>query len=549
MHGSVKFGALLTVILITATGLLYYFSPGRMEAAAEGKGVITGVVKDENGAPLRGVNVVCEGSSVTTNDKGEFSFEGLSEGRHLIKAYKQGYMIGVKDVEVEKDGKASVEIFMKRVKRRIVVATDGTGDYNCDGVNDEYEINAAIESLSRIGGGTVHLKEGNYIIDGSVVLAHNIIFEGEGQDRTYIKLKDWNNREYWGLFVLDRVSNVTVKDFTLDGNKHRQRVSKGIDSDIDGFRTSWSHDIVIQRVKLMNLWTDGFQFVHSDDCVVEDSSVIQAGHDGFMLIYCEKIKVINSYVYASGTGNAGIRLYECSFCLVERNYFNVYGFGILINPQGGVPCGNNVYKYNIMYGNYRDTPAIAIYARGTPIENELFIGNIIVRSVYHGVRLLATEEGGSSIKNVTFINNVIYGAKRSGIILEGKTKSITNILVKNCIIANNGEYGIYGKVTSIYNNVWNNGKGNYEGGAKPGVGDISVDPLFADPTRGDFHLKSEAGRWDPNQKRWVKDSVTSPCIDAGDPSSDFSKEPEPNGGRINMGAYGNTGEASKSLKE
>jgi len=109
MHGSVKFGALLTVILITATGLLYYFSPGSMEAAAEGKGVITGVVKDENGAPLRGVNVVCEGSSVTTNDKGEFSFEGLREGRHLIKAYKQGYMIGVKDVEVEKDGKASVE--------------------------------------------------------------------------------------------------------------------------------------------------------------------------------------------------------------------------------------------------------------------------------------------------------------------------------------------------------------------------------------------------------------------------------------------------------
>ena len=82
-----------------------------------------------------------------------------------------------------------------------------------------------------------------------------------------------------------------------------------------------------------------------------------------------------------------------------------------------------------------------------------------------------------------------------------------------------------------------------------GEGDISADPLFADPKGGDFHLKSRAGRWDPKLRRWVKDEVTSPCIDAGDPRDDFSNEPEPNGGRINMGAYGNTKEASKSEKE
>jgi len=42
------------------------------------------------------------------------------------------------------------------------------------------------------------------------------------------------------------------------------------------------------------------------------------------------------------------------------------------------------------------------------------------------------------------------------------------------------------------------------------------------------------------------DDVTSPCIDAGDPNSPVGDEPEPNGGRINMGAYGGTEEASKS---
>ena len=42
------------------------------------------------------------------------------------------------------------------------------------------------------------------------------------------------------------------------------------------------------------------------------------------------------------------------------------------------------------------------------------------------------------------------------------------------------------------------------------------------------------------------DDVTSPCIDADDPNSHVAFEPFPNGGRINLGAYGGTPEASKS---
>jgi len=65
-------------------------------------------------------------------------------------------------------------------------------------------------------------------------------------------------------------------------------------------------------------------------------------------------------------------------------------------------------------------------------------------------------------------------------------------------------------------------------------------------TDGDYHLKSQAGRWDPNAGSWVQDDVTSPCIDTGDPHSPIGLEPFPNGGIVNMGAYGGTAEASKS---
>jgi hypothetical protein len=80
-----------------------------------------------------------------------------------------------------------------------------------------------------------------------------------------------------------------------------------------------------------------------------------------------------------------------------------------------------------------------------------------------------------------------------------------------------------------------------------GAGNIDVDPCFADANNEDYHLKSEAGRWNPNNQVWVKDEVTSPCIDAGDPMSPIGLEPFPNGGFVNMGAYASTPEASKTF--
>jgi predicted outer membrane repeat protein len=96
-----------------------------------------------------------------------------------------------------------------------------------------------------------------------------------------------------------------------------------------------------------------------------------------------------------------------------------------------------------------------------------------------------------------------------------------------------------------------------------GEGNIDADPCFAAPgywdpnatpgdpnddfwVDGDYHLKSQAGRWDPASQSWVQDDVTSPCIDAGDPTALIGLEPFPNGGTIDMGIYGGTAQASKS---
>jgi hypothetical protein len=105
-------------------------------------------------------------------------------------------------------------------------------------------------------------------------------------------------------------------------------------------------------------------------------------------------------------------------------------------------------------------------------------------------------------------------------------------------------------------------------GGYAGQGNMDMDPRFvqagywadpADPSievgpddpdavwvAGDYHLKSQAGHWDREAETWIPDDVTSPCIDAGNPNGFLGAEPFPNGGFVNLGAYGGTLEASRS---
>ncbi|MCF7958576.1 MAG: hypothetical protein K9M57_09035 [Phycisphaerae bacterium] len=86
-----------------------------------------------------------------------------------------------------------------------------------------------------------------------------------------------------------------------------------------------------------------------------------------------------------------------------------------------------------------------------------------------------------------------------------------------------------------------------------GEGNIRNDPLFADPNSGDFHLRSDVGRYKPGASdpwdtdSWVTDSQASPCIDVGDPNIyPWRENAAFCGGYINMGSHGATPYASLS---
>ena len=76
-----------------------------------------------------------------------------------------------------------------------------------------------------------------------------------------------------------------------------------------------------------------------------------------------------------------------------------------------------------------------------------------------------------------------------------------------------------------------------------GTGNIAaVNPRFVAPAAGDFHLKSIFGHWTAGG--YVADTVNSPALAKGDPDGAVNNNPPRAGNRTELGAYGNSSEAS-----
>lgn len=198
------------------------------------------------------------------------------------------------------------------------------------------------------------------------------------------------------------------------------------------------------------------------------------------------------------------------------------------------------------------------------LTNCTFSGNLAYNGFWSSSGGGINSLGGDTIilTNCTFANN----SAQYGNALCGYNLAPSNIKLINCILWDGGQEMFYSDYYPITISVTcSNIQGGWSG---EGGYNIDADPLFADPgywvdvndpnivvepndpnavwIDGDYHLKSEVGRWNPNSGSWVIDDVTSPCIDAGDPLTPVMYEPHPRGCFINMGAYGGTEEASKS---
>jgi hypothetical protein len=265
----------------------------------------------------------------------------------------------------------------------------------------------------------------------------------------------------------------------------------------------------------------------------------------------------------SGSGG-GVFAWEASptliDCIISRN-LSKEGIG------GGVGCGNNASVtmiHCVITSNTATKCGGGVYANNASAN----LTNCII------TRNTATFWGGGGVMCsysgafITISNCTIWGNSGGyscppgdelwgggGVLCRNSSATVNNTIIRGNESPKGREISVEdpaSRLTIACSNVAGGQAGvNVEGGCTLnwGAGNIEAEPWFGDPNEDDFHLKSEAGRWDPNGQTWVQDEATSPCIDRGDPDSDWSAELWSHGGYVNMGAYGGTSQASMSLSD
>lgn len=244
-----------------------------------------------------------------------------------------------------------------------------------------------------------------------------------------------------------------------------------------------------------------------------------------------------------------------NWAAVVTSYHDSYPSGAGMYNEASSP----ILSGCVISGNYAEGDGSGIYnsGGGPELDNCIIAGNWTADfggGAYN-------QAGNLTLTNCTFFGNIAY--EGNALACDSPQQdSPGNVEMVNCILWDGGNE-IWNNDDSIITITYSNIRGGFSGD-----GNIDSDPLFAqegywvdsydpniivepdDPnaswTDGDYHLRSQAGRWDPNGESWVTDDFTSSCVDAGDPYSPVAFESSPNGGIINMGAFGGMTEASKS---
>ncbi len=264
--------------------------------------------------------------------------------------------------------------------------------------------------------------------------------------------------------------------------------------------------------------------------------------------------VIGNRVY-DNTGT-GIDASEASLVQANDVYSNAAGIAAIGNQYGAF---SGTVLNNLVYANAQDGIVLQA-ANGAQILNN---------TVYQLTGDALLVDGSSSSNSLR--NNILW--VQDGYDIEVASDSQTGFASDYNILyaTGTGKIGLWQNVPRKTLSAWQSTDFTDENS-------IAQDPLFVDPAGPDGNLgyssPTSDGRDDDFHEQslygsdhggslapvlsattglpvaqagtYVIDASQSPAIDRGAPTDSFGNEPAPNGGYVNIGAYGNTNQASKS---
>jgi hypothetical protein len=276
--------------------------------------------------------------------------------------------------------------------------------------------------------------------------------------------------------------------------------------------------------------------------------VLQAGATG------NPIRVIGSTNLLSGGTRIttldrkeyGFRINKTQEIALENLFFSGFTNGVLVNDSENITfsriaCFTNDIGFSI------DAVISTRMSRCSAWNN-----------LNYGLSVLGVQSSVDWNQGILWSNNVsairhLFGSLSvSNSVLGSASATSTLYEIQSALCINRGDFNVFWAngtnllINDRVGSVVYSSVRSWQAARHLDTNSFLVDPLFYDPASGDFHLRSDRGRYMPASSSYEVDGITSWAIDAGALGHAYQQEPAPNGGRLNIGLYGNTAQASLS---
>ncbi|WP_135610697.1 sugar-binding protein [Methanococcoides sp. AM1] len=396
----------------------------------------------------------------------------------------------------------------------VYVSANGNGDYNCDGVRDEVEINAALQYVNdNAEYTTVYLMndggENDFVISDQIEIPDNTILDGDAGVRVKLKagLTEYDFEQMvTGATPTSQVYNsanhIIIRNIIFDADRWNQDnmpISKKDERETISIR---GKDITIYNCRFEDGVGDFIKIGNYGekypDIEIYDNYFGRSGHCGVYVLYTGYTGDNRIWIHDNEFGyvaaNTGVRLDECSGALVENNVFTSYNQGdsaiYLLYRNAGSNTGShdNEIRYNTIYDVREYGVTLAAEVSGGAVDKSETTGNYI----HHNSIRNSIGDGNAGGINVYGYDDVLieyntiangdgdgistheyYGSTSTS----GFTITANNNIINGMKSYNGRGYGINNAessrhtIISDYNNIYDNALGNYRNVAE-GAHDI-----------------------------------------------------------------------------
>lgn len=314
------------------------------------------------------------------------------------------------------------------------------------GLDDQVDINTAIDALSAAGGGIVSLEPGTYSISDQIYLRSNVWLRGSGMHQTkLIAAVGWTTGAVVSALEPtpeDPLVNCHLTDLEISGEhmpttpyQIGRKGTEGNNMQLCSFRNLYIHD-----TPASGLGIDNLDRVWIDHCYIKNAGTphppaTDQGSNGIGIgtggMTHESVIVTNCTT--EGTDNSGYLLEDLESVVDDQKMY-IFANNTSINDFTGFSisgCDNAIVANNSIY-NPTNNGIRCIDFVTHYVNNAIIEGNSIIGADSYGILL------ESNCTNFVVEGNTVQDGTVEGILVRGRKG-----VIKNNIVNGNGKHGIF----------------------------------------------------------------------------------------------------------